>query len=78
MDGLDVTNVPMGTVIDALRGTPGATRTLLLERAGKRITVQATVVRLPSQPRCSYFIRKSTARAARALVPTGSARSSTV
>ncbi len=47
VDGLDVTNVPMGTVIDALRGTPGATRTLLLERAGKRITVQATVVRLP-------------------------------
>jgi hypothetical protein len=47
VDGLDVTNVPMGTVIDALRGAPGATRTLLLERAGRRITVQATVVRLP-------------------------------
>jgi len=47
VDGLEVTNVPMGAVIDALRGTPGATRTLLLERAGKRITVQATVVRLP-------------------------------
>jgi C-terminal processing protease CtpA/Prc len=47
VDGLDVTNVAMGTVIDALRGTPGTTRTLLLERAGKRITVQATVVRLP-------------------------------
>jgi hypothetical protein len=47
VDSLDVTNVPMGAVIDALRGTPGATRTLLLERAGKRITVQATVVRLP-------------------------------
>jgi hypothetical protein len=47
VDGLDVTNVPMGTVIDALRGTPGAPRTLLLERAGKRLTVQAAVVRLP-------------------------------
>ena len=47
VDGLDVTNVPMGTVIDALRGTPGAIRTLLLERAGKRMTVQATIVRLP-------------------------------
>ncbi len=47
VDGLDVTNVPMGTVIDALRGTPGGTRTLLLERAGRRLTVQATVVRLP-------------------------------
>jgi hypothetical protein len=45
--GLDVTHVPMGTVIDALRGTPGATRTLLIERAGRRIAVQATVVRLP-------------------------------
>lgn len=47
VDGLDVTNVPMGTVIDALRGTPGATRTLLLERTGRRITVRAAVVRLP-------------------------------
>ena len=47
VDGLDVANVPMGAVIEALRGTPGATRTLLLERAGRRITVQATVVRLP-------------------------------
>ena len=47
VDGLDVANVPMGGVIEALRGTPGATRTLLLERAGRRITVQATVVRLP-------------------------------
>jgi hypothetical protein len=47
VDGLDVTNVPMGTVIDALRGTLGASRTLLIERAGRRITVQATVVRLP-------------------------------
>lgn len=47
VDGLDVTHVPMGTVIDALRGTPGTTRTLLLVRAGQRITVQATVVRLP-------------------------------
>jgi C-terminal processing protease CtpA/Prc len=47
LDGLDVTNVPMGIVIDALLGAPGSTRTLLLERAGKRITVQATAVRLP-------------------------------
>jgi hypothetical protein len=47
VDGLDVTNVPMGTVIDALRGAPGATRTLVIERAGRRITVPATVVRLP-------------------------------
>jgi hypothetical protein len=47
VDALDVTNVPMGAVIDALRGAPGVTRTLLLERAGRRLTVQAAVVRLP-------------------------------
>jgi hypothetical protein len=47
VDALDVTNAPMGAVIEALRGTPGTTRTLLLEREGKRITVRATVVRLP-------------------------------
>jgi hypothetical protein len=47
VDALEVANAPMGAVIDALRGTPGATRTLVLERAGKRITVHATVVRLP-------------------------------
>jgi hypothetical protein len=33
VDGLGATNAPMGRVIDALRGTPGKTRTLLLERA---------------------------------------------
>jgi hypothetical protein len=47
VDRLDVTKVSMGAVIDALRGTPGATRTLVLERSGRRIVVQATVARLP-------------------------------
>ena len=44
---LDVTHAPMGTVIEALRGKPGATRILLIERDGKRVTIRATVVRLP-------------------------------
>jgi hypothetical protein len=47
VDALEVTNAPMGSVIDALRGKPGETRTLVLDRAGARITVEATVVRLP-------------------------------
>ncbi len=44
IDSLEVTASPMGRVIDALRGRPGETRTLRLEREGKRITVQANVV----------------------------------
>ena len=47
VDGLEVMNAPMGAVVDALRGKPGATRALLIERGGKRIAVRATVVRLP-------------------------------
>jgi hypothetical protein len=37
----------MGAVIDALRGRPGARRVLLLERAGKRLTVRTRAARLP-------------------------------
>ena len=47
IDALEVANATMGAVIDALRGKPGAVRVLLLERAGKRITIRATVDRLP-------------------------------
>ena len=47
VDALDATNATMGAVIDALRGTPGAVRKLVLERAGRRVTVTAQVVRLP-------------------------------
>jgi hypothetical protein len=47
VDALAVTNAPMGAVIDALRGKPGTIRVLLLERAGKQITIRATVIRLP-------------------------------
>jgi hypothetical protein len=36
----------MGTVVDALRGNPGDVRTLLLERNGKQLTIDATVMRL--------------------------------
>ena len=46
VQGLEVTGSTMGTVVDALRGAPGDTRTLVLERHGERITVQATVQRL--------------------------------
>jgi hypothetical protein len=35
----------MGTVIDALRGAPGDTRTPLLERNGKQFKVLARVER---------------------------------
>jgi hypothetical protein len=39
------TGATMGTVFDALRGKPGDTRTLLLDRQGKQIKVDAKVVR---------------------------------
>jgi hypothetical protein len=39
--------VPMGLVVDALRGTPGETRMLALERDGTRFTAEATVRRFP-------------------------------
>lgn len=43
---LQTTGATMGTVVDALRGTPGDSRVLTLERAGKRITVESRVRRL--------------------------------
>ena len=42
---LRVTGATMGTVVDALRGAPGQTRSLVLERAGRRFTVTARVER---------------------------------
>ena len=36
-----------GAVAGACRGTPGATRTISVERDGKRIEIEAEVVRLP-------------------------------
>ena len=44
---LDATGATMGAVVDALRGKPGATRTLVIERAGKQSTVDAKVMRFP-------------------------------
>jgi C-terminal processing protease CtpA/Prc len=43
---LEVAGATMGTVIDALRGKPGETRALVLERNGERISVDARVTRL--------------------------------
>jgi hypothetical protein len=47
VDGLDVSSATMGAVVDALRGAPGSIRTVVLERDGKRITIEAKVSRLP-------------------------------
>jgi predicted aspartyl protease len=44
---LDTSGAPMGAVEDALRGKPGEARTLVVERDGRRISVNAAVVRLP-------------------------------
>jgi len=42
---LKTTGATMGPVVDALRGKPGDIRTLVLERSGKRFTVEANVMR---------------------------------
>jgi hypothetical protein len=47
VDSLGVAGATMGTVVGALRGRPGASHRLLLERDGARLTVTATVARLP-------------------------------
>lgn len=47
VDSLGVSNATMGEVIAALRGEPGATRRLVLERGGRWFTVPAIVTRLP-------------------------------
>jgi hypothetical protein len=44
--GMAVTGATMGTAVDALRGTPGDVRTLVLERNGTRIVVEARVERI--------------------------------
>jgi hypothetical protein len=43
---LEVTGATMGTVVDTLRGKPGEVRSLLLERDGQQIKVEAKVERL--------------------------------
>ena len=47
VDGLDVADKTMGAVVDALRGRPGSKHTIVLERGGRRLTVEAAVLRLP-------------------------------
>jgi hypothetical protein len=47
VDGRDLATARMGEVEEALRGEPGALRTLVLERDGQRRTVGARVTRLP-------------------------------
>ena len=45
IDGLETKGATMGTVVDALRGTPGDKRVLILEREGKRLSIEARVQR---------------------------------
>jgi len=47
VDGRDLSKARMGDAVDALRGAPGAARTLVLEREGTLVTVATTVARLP-------------------------------
>lgn len=47
VDGLAVTGAAMGAVVDALRGSPGAVRVLVVERQGVRRAIEARVERLP-------------------------------
>ncbi len=47
VDGLATAGATMGAVADALRGTPGATRTLVVEREGKPLVIEAKVTRFP-------------------------------
>ena len=47
VDELESAGALMGTVVDALRGKPGAVRTLVIEREGERLTVETEVARFP-------------------------------
>ncbi len=42
---LDVKGATMGTVVDALRGTPGETRAIVVDRQGKRVDTRCAVRR---------------------------------
>lgn len=46
IDDVDVTHADMQTVVDALAGSPGDQRTLLLDRKGVTLTIKAKVMRL--------------------------------
>jgi predicted aspartyl protease len=47
VDELEVANAAMGDVVNALRGEPGSTRALVIERGGERLSVVAGILRLP-------------------------------
>jgi hypothetical protein len=47
IDGFKVFGATMGTVVDALRGTPGDMHHLLLDRNGARLTAEVLVRRFP-------------------------------
>lgn len=47
VDGLGTADATMGTVVEALRGKPGSRHTLVIERDGKRLSLEAMVTRLP-------------------------------
>ena len=45
VDSTDAAGASMGKIVDALRGTPGTTRTLVIERGGERFVVKAKTMR---------------------------------
>lgn len=45
VDSTDTAGASMGKVVDALRGTPGTTRTLVIERGGERLVIKAKTMR---------------------------------
>jgi predicted aspartyl protease len=47
IDALQTDGETMGTVIDALRGKPGDSRLLVIERGGERLEIEAVVTRFP-------------------------------
>jgi C-terminal processing protease CtpA/Prc len=47
VDSLEAAGTPMGEIEDALRGSPGEMRTLVLDREGRSVTIEARVTRFP-------------------------------
>lgn len=47
VDNFDVTGASLADVLRALRGQPGQTKILVLDRMGKQVTVRMRVTRLP-------------------------------
>jgi len=45
IDGLQTTGATMGSIVDALRGEPGDTHTLLFERNSRQFRIEARVER---------------------------------